>query len=113
MPEATLFGHHGRVAGKHYAGPTWEANDGSTVVGAKYLAHERHPTFIDRFLFDEDLSAYLEPWRFSRINTVDRILLGSRLDRGEPFALLVAATDAGATILEAPPSPRRASVIRH
>ncbi|CAN5846921.1 DUF3455 domain-containing protein [soil metagenome] len=34
-PEANLFGRHGHVAGKHYAGPTWEANDGSTVVAAK------------------------------------------------------------------------------
>jgi hypothetical protein len=34
-PEATLHGHKGKLAGTHYAGPTWQANDGSTVVGAK------------------------------------------------------------------------------
>lgn len=33
-PEADLFVHRLRV-GTHYAGPTWEAFDGSTVVGAR------------------------------------------------------------------------------
>jgi hypothetical protein len=33
-PEATLTSPEGKPLGKHYAGPTWEANDGSTVVGA-------------------------------------------------------------------------------
>jgi len=32
-PEADLFDHIGRKIGKHYAGPTWESNDGSKVVG--------------------------------------------------------------------------------
>ena len=36
------------------------------AVVRPYLAHKRHPTFLDRFLLGEDLSAYLEPWRFGR-----------------------------------------------
>ena len=32
-PEATLADASGRVIGKHYGGPTWEATDGSSVVG--------------------------------------------------------------------------------
>ena len=32
-PEASLFDSSGRLLGKHYAGPTWESVDGSTVVG--------------------------------------------------------------------------------
>ena len=32
-PEAQLFDTSGRSIGKHYAGPTWESNDGSKVVG--------------------------------------------------------------------------------
>lgn len=32
-PEATLYDAAGAVVGKHYGGPTWQANDGSTVVG--------------------------------------------------------------------------------
>jgi hypothetical protein len=33
-PEAELFGANGNKIGKHYAGPHWEANDGSRIVGA-------------------------------------------------------------------------------
>ena len=33
-PEAELFDQAGNRIGKHYAGPTWEADDGSKVVGA-------------------------------------------------------------------------------
>ncbi len=33
-PEANLFDAKGRGAGTHYAGPHWEAPDGSKIVGA-------------------------------------------------------------------------------
>ena len=39
-PEATLTSPEGKPLGKHYAGPTWEASDGSTVIGA---VKERDP----------------------------------------------------------------------
>ena len=32
-PEAQLFDAAGKGIGKHYAGPTWESNDGSKVIG--------------------------------------------------------------------------------
>jgi hypothetical protein len=32
-PEADLFDHAGNKIGRHYAGPTWEATDGSKVTG--------------------------------------------------------------------------------
>jgi hypothetical protein len=32
-PEADLFDGDGKKVGKHYAGPTWESNDGSKVIG--------------------------------------------------------------------------------
>jgi hypothetical protein len=32
-PEASLADRSGHSLGKHYAGPTWEANDGSSVAG--------------------------------------------------------------------------------
>jgi hypothetical protein len=32
-PEATLFRRSGKIAGHHFAGPTWQATDGSKVVG--------------------------------------------------------------------------------
>jgi hypothetical protein len=37
-PDADLFFPNGHLAGSHYAGPTWEALDGSTVVGMKLNA---------------------------------------------------------------------------
>ena len=33
VPEATLTTRSGQLLGKHYAGPTWEAVDGSAMVG--------------------------------------------------------------------------------
>ncbi|WP_211443114.1 DUF3455 domain-containing protein [Collimonas humicola] len=33
-PQAELYDQHDNKIGKHYAGPTWESNDGSKVVGA-------------------------------------------------------------------------------
>jgi hypothetical protein len=41
-PEAELIDAQGRLFAKHYAGPTWEAPDGSKVVG-KVLANEPAP----------------------------------------------------------------------
>jgi hypothetical protein len=32
-PDAQLFDKDGKVFGKHFSGPSWEANDGSRVVG--------------------------------------------------------------------------------
>lgn len=42
-PEATLTDRSGRSLGKHYAGPTWESVDGSTVVG-EVKARDPGPT---------------------------------------------------------------------
>lgn len=41
-PEATLLDRAGKAIGKHYAGPTWEANDGSKVVG-EVIARDNGP----------------------------------------------------------------------
>jgi Protein of unknown function (DUF3455) len=41
-PEAELIDAQGRLFAKHYAGPTWEAPDGSKIVG-KVLASEAAP----------------------------------------------------------------------
>ena len=42
-PEATLSDRAGHPLGKHYAGPTWEANDGSAVSG-EIKARDPGPT---------------------------------------------------------------------
>jgi hypothetical protein len=41
-PEAELFDNVGKRIGRHYAGPTWESNDGSKVVG-EIKARENSP----------------------------------------------------------------------
>jgi hypothetical protein len=41
-PRADLFDDQANKLGKHYAGPTWEANDGSKVVG-EVLAKDNGP----------------------------------------------------------------------
>lgn len=41
-PDAKLFGESGELAGRHFAGPTWEANDGSRVT-AKMAASVPSP----------------------------------------------------------------------
>ena len=41
-PEAQLFDKDGKPFGKHFAGPSWEANDGSRVTG-KAIAHAPSP----------------------------------------------------------------------
>jgi Protein of unknown function (DUF3455) len=33
-PDAKLFGDNGKLVATHFGGPTWQARDGSTVVGA-------------------------------------------------------------------------------
>ncbi|HEY5910288.1 MAG TPA: DUF3455 domain-containing protein [Verrucomicrobiae bacterium] len=47
-PEATLYadaGHHGAV-GRHFAGPTWQSNSGSAVVGVRVTGCTPDPDSI-------------------------------------------------------------------
>ena len=41
-PDAQLFDKNGKLFGKHFAGPSWEANDGSRVTG-KAVANSPSP----------------------------------------------------------------------
>jgi hypothetical protein len=45
-PEADLKGRGGRSVGKHYAGPSWEAKDGSKVVGSPVAKESPNPNSI-------------------------------------------------------------------
>jgi hypothetical protein len=47
-----------------------------------YLANKHHKTFMDDYLLGTDLSGYRQPWQYSRLNTVERILLAERV-KGE------------------------------
>jgi len=39
VPQADLFDDDGRLIGTHFAGPTWQLKDGSSVVGSKIVVH--------------------------------------------------------------------------
>jgi hypothetical protein len=45
-PRADLYGDNGRLIATHFAGPTWEASDGSRVVGKKEAGVTVDPTAI-------------------------------------------------------------------
>jgi hypothetical protein len=49
------------------------------AVIAPYLKNKKDKTFMDHWLLGEDLKGYLEPWRFGRLNIVEKILLAQRL----------------------------------
>ncbi len=44
-----------------------------------YLKNKKDKTFMDRFLVNEDLAGYLQPWEFERLNMAERALLGQRI----------------------------------
>ncbi len=68
-----------------------------------YLANKMDKTFLDHWLLEDDLSAYLEPWAFGRLNVVERILLGRRLD-GQAAGV---ARQLGELVDLVPPDPER------
>jgi Protein of unknown function (DUF3455) len=70
-PEATLFGRHGHVAGKHFAGPTWEANDVSLVVGAKVAAFTVDATSIPWLLLQA--KSHSGDGRMSEVTYIQRL----------------------------------------
>jgi FtsP/CotA-like multicopper oxidase with cupredoxin domain len=49
-PGADLYGENGKHAGSHFAGPTWRARDGSTVVARRVAGVTVDPAAIDWLL---------------------------------------------------------------
>ncbi|MDF1662502.1 MAG: hypothetical protein P1V97_12065 [Planctomycetota bacterium] len=47
---------------------------------APFLAQKKHKTFLDLYLLGADLKQFLRPWEYQRLNTVEKILLGTRID---------------------------------
>ena len=71
-PEADLFDGGGRKIGRHYAGPTWESNDGSKVVG-EVVAKDNGPRAdaIPWLLLSAKSTS--EKGAFSRILSIQRL----------------------------------------
>jgi hypothetical protein len=55
-----------------------------TKVIKPYLINKRDKTFLDNWLINADLSNYTQPWKFSRLNIVEKILLAKRLPEVQP-----------------------------
>jgi hypothetical protein len=57
------------------------------AVVQPYLQNKKDKTFVDFYLLGDDLTSYLEPWRYEQLNIVERILLaGSLPDQKESIA---------------------------
>ena len=56
-PRATLTGENGKPLASHYGGPTWEARDGSTVVGRRDAGVRVDPTAVDWLRLKADSTA--------------------------------------------------------
>jgi hypothetical protein len=70
-PRADLYNDHGHLKATHYEGPTWEALDGSTVVGTKLAATTVDATAIPWLLLQA--SAHAGNGRMSRVSYIQRI----------------------------------------
>jgi hypothetical protein len=70
-PEATLFDRHGRVAVTHFAGPTWQATDGSQVVGSKLAGFTVDATSIPWLLLQA--KSHTGDGRMSEVTYIQRL----------------------------------------
>ena len=56
-PHADLYDDHGKVVVRHFGGPSWQAKDGSTVVGRREAGVNVDPTAIDWLRLRADSTA--------------------------------------------------------
>jgi hypothetical protein len=74
-PDAVLSGSDGGKIGRHYAGPTWEATDGSKVVG-KVAASAAAPGAVPWLLLTASPTGR---GRFSEVTYVERVFTSGGL----------------------------------
>jgi hypothetical protein len=68
-PRANLY-RHGRLVATHFAGPTWQAKDGSQVVGARVSGVNVDATAVDWLLLKATATT---PGRFGATTYIQRI----------------------------------------
>lgn len=73
------------------------------AVVKPFLANKFQKTFIDRWLLEEDLKGYLDPWQLGHLNLVEKILLAKRL----PEALVIVGPHVRDAFDMLPPNPER------
>jgi hypothetical protein len=73
-PRADLYGENGKLLGTHFGGPTWQARDGSYVVGRKVAEATVDPTAIDWLLVEaRPSSADPDGGRLSATTFIQRV----------------------------------------
>ena len=77
---ASLSGDLGKIVGKHYAGPSWELNDSSAVVG-KGVANAPGKTANDIARLKLEATTHRGRGALGDVTTVQRInTVGGKLD---------------------------------
>ena len=51
-----------------------------------YLRNKKDKTFMDHYLLGDDVDGFVDPWRYSRLNMAERVLLAHRLGSDERAA---------------------------
>jgi len=67
-----------------------------------YVKNKKDKTFLDHYLLGDDLSGFVDPWRYSRLNMAERVLLAHRLGQAEKEAARRHLADLYALL---PPNP--------
>jgi hypothetical protein len=80
VPAAELFDKHGKLVGTHFAGPTWQYQDGSSVLGLKiagvFVPPPPAPAVAIQWLLLQKVSANTGPDggdRLTRTTFIQRI----------------------------------------
>ena len=71
-PQANLYNDDGKLVGTHFIGPTWQGNDGSTVVGAKAAGATVDASAVPWLLLHAPSHAAIEG-RFSDVTSIQRL----------------------------------------
>ncbi|MFZ3334081.1 MAG: DUF3455 domain-containing protein [Candidatus Acidiferrales bacterium] len=71
-PDAKLFDKSGKPFAKHFAGPTWEANDGSRVVG-KAAANVPSPDANSVAWLLVTVVSHEGEGKFTKVTTIQRV----------------------------------------
>ena len=71
-PQANLLNEDGVLLGTHFIGPTWQANDGSSVVGAKQAGATVDPTAVPWLLLTVVSHNGVSGW-FSNVTSIQRL----------------------------------------
>ena len=72
-------------------------------VVVPYLQNKKDQTFLDHYLLEDDLSRFLSPWEYNRLNAAERALLASRIEAEKPFTI----RDLNDLLALQPPNPGR------